>query len=64
MMSDPFIGMCRLCFKGNMSLDYDTDIVTCIDCGTKFEIIYGKWMNPGTDDAHRPMFLGKQIKDE
>jgi len=46
-----------------MSLDYDTDIVTCIECDAKFTIIYGKWIKPGTDEAQRAMFLGKQIKE-
>ncbi len=57
------IGMCRACYKKNMTLDFDTDIVKCNDCGAKFEVIYGAWKNPGTNEAFRPSFLGKRIKE-
>lgn len=46
-----------------MTLDFDTPTVKCDNCGAKFEMIYGEWKNPGTDEAYRPAFLGKQIKE-
>jgi len=63
-MVDPLLYMCRACHSKNMTRDFDKAIVICNDCDAKFEIIFGAWRNPGTDEAFRQEFLGKQIKDD
>jgi len=61
----PTIHMCAVCYKGNMNLDFDTDTVTCIECGAKFKVIHRelKKAETGMEEYYRPMFLGKQIKE-